>query len=459
MSITKLKGGRRKIAFAAPVKSADTGQRDTTGVKPSTERSVNVNKKSYIYYPWGDNNLLPNDRVKLLRSNGDAQNLVQARIDFLYGGGFGFFKHVKRNGILHREPFTNSAIEEYEDAYGLPDLGEVVDQINTALVETGNAFVRRQLVDGLPIYSVKDSLVVRATMADPIVKAYLLCSDWTNQETIEKGCSILPVYDPTNELLEESLIHLKPYQSGQPYYGYAQYWGDQSVHWIEVMNYIAQSMIGTVKHNKNLAHICRIASRYFDEMAASVPEDENSDEPVDFEKQKDKVRDQFYKSVEEMFSEKNDTGPRIIYDECDLAPDGKLSGFIQFEEIKRSLNAKELHEAYQIALLAFANASRILPGLAGVSDGKMLGGSGSELKVSANFQQHFRTARERKLTCSIFNTDVKKALKLPRDVYAGFHDILLVSDDKNPAGKETKTTSAPNSADPKDPKDDTERSK
>jgi hypothetical protein len=450
MSTTTIKVGRRQFAFSSPTKSADEGQRDTTGVKPSTERTVKVDKKSYVYYPWGDNNLLPNDRVKLLRSNGDAQNLVQARIDFLYGGGFGFFRHVQKDGITIREPFTSPAIEEYQDAYGLPDLGEVVDQINTALVETGNAFVRRNLVDGLPIYSVKDSLIVRATLADPVVRSYLLCPDWTNQDAIDKNCSILPVWDRDNKELTDSLVHLKPYQSGQPYYGFAQYWGEQSVNWIEVMNYIAKSMIGTVKHNKNLAHICRIASRYFDEMAASAPEDDTApDEPVDFEKQKNKVRDQFYKQVEEMFSEKNDTGPRIIYDECDLTMDGKLAGFIQFEEIKRSLNAKELSEAYQIALLGFSNASRMLPGLSGVSDGKMLGGSGSELKVSANFQQHFRTARERKLVCSLFNHDVKKILKLPSDVYAGFHDILLVSDDKNPAGKETKTTSGGSGTDPK----------
>lgn len=453
MSITKLKAGKRRIAFAVPTKSADVGQRDTTGVKPSTERTVKVGSQGHVYYPWGDNNLLPNERVKLLRSNGDAQNLVQARIDFLYGGGFGFFKHETRNGITHREPFTNAAIDEYMDAYGLPELGEVVDQINTSLVETGNAFVRRQLIDNLPIYSVKDSLVVRATLAEPVIKSYLLCPDWSNQDALDKHCTILPAYDRTNDSLEDSLVHLKPYQSGQPYYGFAQYWGEQSVHWIEVMNYIAQSMIGTVKHNKNLAHICRIATRYFEEMAAAVREDEETEETVDFEKQKDKVRDEFYEMVEEMFSEKNDTGPRIIYDECDLTPDGKLAGFMQFEEIKRSLNAKELHEAYQIALLAFANASRILPGLAGVSDGKTLGGSGSELKVSANFQQHFRTARERKITCSIFNTDVKKALKLPRDVYAGFHDILLVSDDKNPSGKETKTTSAGTGSDTTDKED------
>lgn len=449
MSTNTIKLGGRQIAFSAPVKGADAGQRDTVGPKPSTDRTVKVASKSHVYYPWGENNLLPNEMVKLLRSNGDAGNLLSARIDFLYGGGFGFYKHIEKDGVTIREKFTNNAIEEYLDAYWLPQMKEVVNQMLTGLVETGNAFVRRSLVDGLPIYSTKDPLICRATLADPVVKSYLLCPDWSNQDTVDKDCQILPVFNRDNMTVEESIFHLRLYQTGQPYYGFAQYWGEESIYWLEVMNYIAKSMGGTVKHNKNLAHICRIASRYFDEMAANSADAEGTDEPVDFEKQKDKVRDQFYKSVEEMFSEKNDTGPRIIYDECDLTVDGKLAGFIQFEEIKRSLNASELREAYETALTAFANASRMLPGLSGVTDGKMLGGSGSELKVSANFQQFFRTGRERDLICSLFDTDVKKALKLPRDVYAGFQDILLVSDDKNPAGKETKSTSGGNAADAK----------
>ncbi len=165
---------------------------------------------------------------------------------------------------------------------------------------------------------------------------------------------------------------------------------------------------------------------------------EDSDDSYDPNKEKEKVREAFYKSVSEMIESPD--GPRVIFDECDLGSEGKLNGMIAFEEIKRSLNAKDLGEAYDIALRAFANASRLLPSLAGVSDGKTIGGSGSELKVSANYQQFFRTARERQIILRPFNRDVKSALKLPKDVYAGFYDILLVSDDKNAAGKEAKVT-------------------
>ena len=441
MSTKKITVGNKVIAFSTPKASADPadGYSDANGRKVVFDKkTIRVAGRNYPIYPWGMDNLLVNKKVALLRSSGGAQNLTEARVDFLFGGGFGFYKHIQKDGQVIKEPYTDSATEEYLDAYGMDSMPDVVDAILTSMVETGNAFVNRSLVDGLPIYSLKDSLITRATISQKrFVENWLLCPDWS-QEDMLKHAIVVPAYQVGKEV-DETIIQLRPYKSGQPYYGFAQYWDEESCDWIEVMTLIAKMLGSTVKHNRNLAHICRVASKYFDEMAsnAAIEEDEAA-EPFDLEKQKNKVRDEFYDNVEEMLLDEN--GPKIIYDECGFGVDGKMVPYIQFEEIKRSLNAKELNEAYQIAVLAFANSSRILPGLAGVSDGKMLGGSGSELKVSANYQQYFRTARERKLVEHMFNYDVKKALKLPADVFAGFKDILLVSDDKNPEGKESKTT-------------------
>lgn len=416
-------------------------QRDINSSRGNVQRTVKSDGKDFELYPWGENNLLPNERIKLLRTNGDAQNLIEARADFLYGGGFGWFKHVNKNGIITREPFTNKATEDYLAAYGMEDLGNVVNQMCTSLIETGNIFVNRTMAGKFPVYSVKDSLIVRATKAaSKNVNTWLLNSDWSSTESVGQNTIAVPAYNAANAKLEETIFQLRPFQTGQPYYGFAQYWGDETVQWIEVMNFIAKSIGQTVKHNKNIAHICRVATQYFDQMVATAAsfETNQNDDSFDTEKEKQKVRDDFYKNVEKMIE--SEDGPRVIFDECEFGSDGKLAGMIAFEEIKRSLNAKELQEAYDTALRAFANASRLLPTLAGVSDGKTIGGSGSELKVSANYQQFFRTPRERQLILSPFNRDVKAALKLPKDVHAGFFDILLVSDDKNPAGKESKTS-------------------
>ena len=429
---------KRQIVFSKSASVDPAEQRDINSSRGNVQRSVSAGKKSFELYPWGENNLLPNERIKLLRTNGDAQNLIEARADFLFGGGFGFFKHSQKAGIVTREPFTNSAIEDYTEAYGMSDLNDVTNQMCTSLIESGNIFVNRTLVDKLPIYSIKDAMTCRATVAkgkNP--GTWLLNSDWSNGESVMKNTLPVLAYNTENATQKETIFQLKPFQSGQPYYGFAQYWGDETVMWIEVMNFIAKSIGQTVKHNKNIAHICRVATQYFDQMVANTMMDEIIDDSYNPEKEKQKARDEFYKNVQKMIE--SEDGPRIIFDECDMS-EGQLTGMIAFEEIKRSLNAKELQEAYDTALRAFANASRLLPTLAGVSDGKTIGGSGSELKVSANYQQFFRTPRERQLILRPFNRDVKAALKLPKDVFAGFFDILLVSDDKNSAGKENKTT-------------------
>jgi hypothetical protein len=436
----------RHIRFSKSASVDPNEQRDINSAKGNVQRSINVGRKAYDLYPWGENNLLPNERIKLLRTNGDAQNLIEARADFLFGGGFGWFKHINKNGIITREPYTDHATEEYSDAYGMEDLGDVANHMCTSLIETANIFVNRTLTEQLPIYSIKDTLICRSTVR--LTKGagtWLLNSDWSNYESVTKNTLAVPGYNPENAAQKETIFQLRPYQTGQAYYGFAQYWGEETVFWIEVMNFIAKSIGQTVKHNKNIAHICRVASQYFDQMIASASIDD-TDDSYDPEKEKEKVRSEFYKNVEKMIE--SEDGPRVIFDECDMGPDGKLSGMIAFEEIKRSLNAKELQEAYDTALRAFANASRLLPTLAGVSDGKTIGGSGSELKVSANYQQFFRTPRERQLILHPFNRDVKKVLKLPKDVYAGFFDILLVSDDKNAAGKEAKTTKDSGKKDP-----------
>jgi hypothetical protein len=79
-----------------------------------------------------------------------------------------------------------------------------------------------------------------------------------------------------------------------------------------------------------------------------------------------------------------------------------------------------------------------------VSDGKMLGGSGSELRVSAEYQQFYRTPRERQAIESYWNRQIKPVLDLPKDVYFGFNNILLETLDKEKSGSSTKKTGSGN---------------
>jgi hypothetical protein len=64
--------------------------------------------------------------------------------------------------------------------------------------------------------------------------------------------------------------------------------------------------------------------------------------------------------------------------------------------------------------------------------------------VSAEYQQFYRTPRERQAVESYFNRTIKRELGLPDDVFFGFNNILLETLDKNKAGSSEKKTGAPN---------------
>ena len=113
----------------------------------------------------------------------------------------------------------------------------------------------------------------------------------------------------------------------------------------------------------------------------------------------------------------NEGKRRVLYDECPVGEDGKMQPWIELVPVKRSITGSEYSEVYRTAVLAFANASGILSQLAGINDGKVMGGSGSELRVTAEYQQFYRTPRERESILKPLNRiilpQIKKKLDFP----------------------------------------------
>ena len=396
--------------------------RDSNGVGGQMKRRYQAQGKSYEIYPWGSNNLLPNEMIDLYRTNGDVMNLVQARIDFMYGMGPGWFQHKPDGNDLILIPYEDNATKEFGDLNDVPDL---VDAMLSFYNESGNAFVNLSSEAGLLLLSMKDSLTVRAASATAgYVDTWLLASDWRNAKKIVA----VPAWTPANnEKAPETIYQLKPKQTGQFYYGFARWWAAQK--WIKLANRVPDFHNTGLDTEYNATRICRIASDFFEKYGGETDED------------RDVFKGKFYEEIEGLLFGGEGTN-RVIFDECALGVDGKLIPWLEFADIKRQLTGKEYTEMYDTSVRAFANASGILAGLAGVSDGKMLGGSGSELRVSAEYQQFYRTPRDRQAVQSFFDRVVKPRMKLPHNVYFGFKNILLETLDKGTGGSSQKITSA-----------------
>ncbi|GAB3767810.1 hypothetical protein GCM10028818_01250 [Spirosoma horti] len=420
MSLTK-NGRMAFLSHAVPSATAinKTDQQDGNSVKGTMKRTVQGT--NYKIYPWGQNNKLPNEMVELYRSNGDVMNLVQTRADFLFGAGCGWFKHRFDGKTLIREPYTDNKVKNFDLDN---DMQELVNTQLTYLVETGNAFVNQSKESGQLLLSMRDSLTVRAVVATKgFVDTWLLAPDWSQP----KAGNIVAVPSLTLDTKDapDTLYQIKRKQSGQFYYGFAIWWA--AAEWIRLANRVPTFHNNGLDTEYNASRICRVAEDYINKFGGDTDES------------KDKFRDEFYTSIDGLLFG-GEGQRRVIFDECVIGTDGKMVPFIEFQDIKTQLTGKEYTELYQMAVTAFANASGILSGLAGVSDGKTLGGSGSELRVSAEYQQFYRTPRDRQAVESYWNRQIKPQIGIPDDVYFGFNNILLETLDKEKSGSSQKST-------------------
>ena len=399
------------------------GNQDANSVKGTNKRSVQVGNTTYKIYPWGSNNLLPNEMIDLYRSNGDVMNLVQTRADFLFGAGCGWFKHRMEGKDLIREPYQDAKLKGFEE---LNDTQEIVNGMLTYLVESGNAFVNHSRDGQSLMLSLRDSLTVRAVVATGgAVDTWLLAPDWSRP----KNAVVVPAYNIKTAQAPETLVQLKRQQTGQFYYGFPIWWA--AAKWIKIANRIPDFHNNGLDTEYNVNRICRVADQFIEKHGGETDES------------KEAFRTTFYEQVDNLLFG-GEGKRRVIFDECAIGIDGKMQPYIEFENIVSQLTGKEYTELYEMAVRSFANASGILSGLAGVSDGKVLGGSGSELRVTAEYQQFYRTPRERQAVESYFNRTIKRELSLPDDVYFGFNNILLETLDKEKSGSSQKKTGAPN---------------
>lgn len=402
----------------------------------ATKLSVSVDKRSYPIYPWGKNNKLPNEMIELLRSNADMGNLLDTRADFLYGSGIGLFRRFSNGKELVLEPYWTADSFSFLLENGVDEL---VDSAILNLVQLNNAFVNvSNGSKGEMRLRCLDSTTVRAVdigTKPGQVENYILSGRW-EQDGGKYGL-VVPRFDyATPDKLPESIVHLRPRQPGQFYYSYAIWWALKI--WIKVVNRIAPYYDEALETEGSLGNIIHIAKKYFDDILAQNPVKEDGT-PYTYEELTDAFNDTIDKLVFGGGKRMNVTDI-CAYDTIN----GKLVKLMEIEPVKRVITGNEYKETYTNGILAMSNGSKVLSGLANISDGKMNSGGGTEIRISAEYQQFYRTPRERRLILELLNRLLlpyaRKKLSLPDDVFFDFKNILLETLDKNKAGAAEKKT-------------------
>ena len=118
----------------------------------------------------------------------------------------------------------------------------------------------------------------------------------------------------------------------------------------------------------------------------------------------------------------------------------ELQKMLEVEAIKKANTGKEYIELAGYVLNAMTNGGQVLGGLAGMSDNKMNSGGGTEIRISAEYQQFYRTPRERaqflRYLNMIYVPILKKKGLIGDNVWFGHQNILLQTLDKNKSGTE-----------------------
>jgi hypothetical protein len=363
------------------------------------DRYTNQNKAvtvgKYEIYPWGVKNTLPQDMLAIANSNGDVLNLLSTKKDFLYGDGLGLFIIDPTSN----KPVDISSLAEVRTAFFKSGINKIVRKTIASYVDTYTAPILISYDNGNFELTAIDPINVRATKIKPKetkIKSYVLCSNW--KATEPEAFLEIPAFDPLKpDQHKESIYLIKPEQTGQFYYGYPEWWACEK--WIKLANKISDLYNDILRMEGNIGHII-----YFSKDIIQTVLDEGVDNPATNKPWTlQDLKAATYKGFDDfLFSEDKQ---KKLFDICEVDPiKGTMIKGIEIVPVQKSIRGDEYTATYQLCLMAITNALQIQGGLAGMSDGKMNSGGGTEIRNGAEYQQFYRTPRDRSAILDFLNT-------------------------------------------------------
>jgi hypothetical protein len=418
---------RKNIEAAIEVAGERTDISATALYKPQKLKVKNVN-----IFSWGADNKLVNTMIALSLSNSDVLNLLNTAKDFYYGTGLKLFEQVDSD----IKPISNAIIRQKMLEYGLNDW---VKKTIASVVDTGwspcnVSYNRRFSIRSLDPTTARAGYIEKTEKG---ISQYYISANWENTSADVIPVSIFNSLKP----VPESIYIIKEAQSGMPVYGWPTWWSAKE--WIELANRIPKFYNDSLDTEGNLGHVVRVAKKLLEEVQNEAGINPSTDEPYTFTE----IKKQFYASCEEFLF---GTGKqKRLFDVCGVDMNNKMEKWVEFEAIPKSFTGKEYMELYNACLVAIAACVGILSGLSSVSDGKMNSGGGSEIRISAEYQQFYRTERVRSSICDFLNMVILPQflgdcnLTDPnRDIFFGFGNVVLQTLDKNPTGSKNVVNAA-----------------
>lgn len=374
---------------------------------------------------WGAGDNQPNVMGQLIQKNNQVRPLLESNRDMIYGTGLSFnrriFDTVDGKTTKRLEPFYDDRLEDWVFHSRLANY--LIGAINARLTN-GNHFTRFTFEpDGTPILSLSDAFATRLGGPEGRASGQVLYNPYFGDVAYfrPRESEPLPRFnfaDPAQHV--SSIFHSREPQEGNPFYAYPSWWGAQD--WVELANLIPIFHKSGLTNGYNIKYLVKVPKDYFDtEGGRSVAPEKIRQRWSDFSDNLSKW----------LAGTKNVNKSLIL--KYMRGDDGKALDAIDVVPLKNEMSDDAYSKVWEMANVSIANAAGILPTLAGVNPGKG-NDSGSQIRVMAEFQQHFRTPVHHQILLE----PIRYALRTMgyTDVIPSFSGVQITTLDTNPTGKQ-----------------------
>lgn len=347
--------------------------------------SYHHNSGRFPHIQWGVRDDLPNRKMKLLQDNPTKMQLVITSRNFVIGAGIGVFKNTfnVETGEFELKPFYSKAIEMWLRQERIQNYASeaAFQQAFSGNIFTNLSYNRRTNTASL---RVKDVFMTRAKSPENIgqpVSSYLLNPQFGMPFfSIENNIPVA-AYNPAQPQRHlESIWHGKDDIPGQPHYAFKPWWFTET--WTQITDLIAQFHINGLKNGYNIKYHIRIPEEYYDKLGDTIEEREAAKDELS------RNMDKWLAGVE------NVNKAMITHYLSEQYGTGKTAG-IEIIELKNNLPDDAYTTLNETANRYQTSGHGVLPVLGGVDTGSKFGGSGSELRVAAQYHEDYNTYSDR----------------------------------------------------------------
>jgi hypothetical protein len=215
-----------------------------------------------------------------------------------------------------------------------------------------------------------------------------------------------------------TISHSKNNIPGQPFYAFPSWWCAEEA--IELANLITAFHKNGILNGYNIKYLIRMPSDHFDK---------EGNRNVDSKEVKARWS-KFSDNLSGWLAGQKNVNKTMLIKYM-RGSDGKAMDNVDVVPLKNEMSDDAYDKVFKNANQSIANSVGLLPTLAGVNPGTG-NDSGSQIRVMADYQQHFRTPIHR---LHVLN-DINVALRMMgyKDVMAGFKEVQITTLDVNANG-------------------------